>query len=469
MDQFIYRTEQYIRERSLLESGDHLIVGVSGGPDSICLLEVLDALRGKWDWKLTVVHVHHGIRGNEADEDEAFVRMICRAKGIPCHLHRISVPELARQQGLGEEEAGRIARREIFERELADALKGEGQAAGRDSGDDGAVRGRIVLAHHADDNAETLILNLCRGTGLYGLGGMSPESGVYVRPLLWAERARIEEFVLHYHLAFRQDQTNGDDAYTRNRIRMHVLPYLKEFVNSRTGEHMNQTMEELRGLAEYLTRETDRLYGRYVTGNPLEIAGDAAGEDPYILSLLVRRCLIETAGRAKDIERAHISAVTGLFASGTGSRLDLPYGMRAERTYEGVKLTRGGPRTSAEAGPEGAAGYEARSRFVSRDEVVLRSDDPYTKYFDYGIIGEQSVFRTRQPGDYIVIDSAGHRQKVGDWFTDHRIPRDERDRIPLLADGHHVYWIAGYRQAQDCLITESTDSIIEWRIKLHES
>ncbi|MBQ4362309.1 MAG: tRNA lysidine(34) synthetase TilS, partial [Lachnospiraceae bacterium] len=149
MDRFITRTEEYIREGNLLGKGGRLVAGISGGVDSVCLLEVLDTLRAKWDWDVTAVHIHHGIRGESADEDMEFVRMLCRAKKIDCHVHRVDVPAVARERGLGEEEAGRIVRREILESELAG-------------------RGRIVLAHHADDNAETLLLNLCRGSGLYG-------------------------------------------------------------------------------------------------------------------------------------------------------------------------------------------------------------------------------------------------------------------------------------------------------------
>lgn len=456
MDRFITRTEEYIREGNLLGKGGRLVAGISGGVDSVCLLEVLDTLRAKWDWDVTAVHIHHGIRGESADEDMEFVRMLCRAKKIDCHIHRVDVPAVARERGLGEEEAGRIVRREILESELAG-------------------RGRIVLAHHADDNAETLLLNLCRGSGLYGLGGMSPAGGVYVRPLLWADRAQIEEFACRNHLAFRLDESNADPSYTRNRLRLAVMPYLREHVNARAAEHMNSAMQDVRQAAGYLERETERLFRRYAHDRGEEglfISADVLGEDPYLVSLLVRHCLIRQAGRAKDIERVHIVAVSELFGRQTGSGVDLPYGMRAQLTYGGVLIRSAGRRDEDTAGEQKTEDVlpemTAQSRFIRRQEAVFESSDPYTKYFDYGIIGEQSEFRARQPGDYIVIDREGHRQKLKDWFIDHKIPRGQRGRIPLLADGSHVYWIVGYRQAEDCLITEATDTIIEWRVRLHE-
>ena len=465
MDPFIAQTEQYIAEGGLIPDGARLIAGVSGGVDSVSLLEVLDVLRKSHGWSLTVVHVHHGIRGESADEDEAFVRMLCRAKGLKCRVHQADIPALAREQGLSEEEAGRLERRRIFEEELMRATQ-DGSGADRGSAD--AAAGRIVLAHHADDNAETFLMNLARGSGLSGLGGMRPEKDDYVRPFLWAKRLDIEEFAIRNHIAFRLDESNRDLAYTRNRIRLAVIPYMQENVNSALTDHINGAMEELRSAADYLERQVDRMESAYVSEpeqNRLLILQEAAGEDPYLLSLLFRRSLIRAAGAAKDIGRAHIRAAAALFQGQTGKFVMLPYGLRAQRTYDGVCIERAGQdeKTVTESASQGAH-FTAQRRFVSRAEAVLKSSDPYTKYFDYGIIGEQSSFRTRQPGDYIVIDREGHRQKVKDWMIDHKIPRDERERIPLLADGSHVYWIAGYRQAQDCLVTDTTETIIEWKI-----
>lgn len=447
MDHFISATEQYICAHGLLQKGDRLIVGVSGGADSVCLLEVLLALKEKWQWDLTVVHVHHGIRGESADADATFVRDLCRDRGVRCHVYLENVPALAKEEGLSVEEAGRLVRRGAFERELENV----------------PARGRIVLAHHADDNAETFLMNVSRGTGIEGLGGIRPEAGLYVRPLLWAGRDEIEAFLTRKNLTYCEDESNEDESYTRNLIRHQVMPLLTEHVNSRAAEHIGSAMQEIRELTAFLDRETDRLMALYVKHEDGQwvLNEGALREEPFMVTCLIRRCLIKAAGSAKDIGRTHITAVEDLLTGQVGRETSLPYGLTAVREYGRVAI-----RTESAKSGKSVIPFRAESRFV--DELGAL-DDPYTKYFDYGIITDRSVFRTRQPGDYIVIDAAGHKQKVGDWMTDHKIPHEKRDEIRLLADGKHVYWIVGYRQSEDSLVTENTETIIEWKVKEHES
>ena len=429
-----------------MQKGDRLIVGVSGGADSVCLLEVLLALKDKWQWNLTAVHVNHGIRGESADADENFVRDLCGDRGVCCHVYREDVPALAKEKGLSLEEAGRLVRREAFEQELGSA-----------------GNGRIVLAHHADDNAETFLMNVSRGTGIEGLGGIRPEAGPYVRPLLWAGRNEIEAFAARQGLRYCEDESNEDESYTRNLIRRQVLPLLTGHVNSRAAEHIGSAMQEIRELTGYLDRETDRLMDLYVKQEDGQwiLDAEAAQEEPYPVSCLIKKCLSQAAGCAKDIGRAHITAVADLLAGQAGRQISLPYGLTAVREHGSLVIRRESAKPGDRMSP-----FRAESRFVDQLGAL---DDPYTKYFDYGIITDRSVFRTRQPGDYIVIDAAGHRQKVGDWMTDHKIPHEKRDEIRLLADGSHVYWIAGYRQSEDSLVTEDTETIIEWKVKEHES
>ena len=447
MDHFISAAEQYIRAHGLMQKGDRLIVGVSGGADSVCLLEVLLALKDKWQWDLTAVHVNHGIRGESADTDETFVIDLCTDRGVRCLVYREDVPALAKEKGLSVEEAGRLVRREAFEKELGSSPENS----------------RIVLAHHADDNAETFLMNVSRGTGIEGLGGIRPEAGSYVRPLLWAGRDEIEAFIARQGLPYCEDESNEDESYTRNLIRRQVLPLLTGHVNSRAAEHIGSAMQEIRELTGYLDRETDRLMDLYVKQEDGRwiLAAQAAQEEPYPVSCLIKKCLCMAAGCAKDIGRAHITAVADLLTGQAGRQISLPYGLTAVREYGRVVIRRENAEAEKSMEPFGA-----ESCFV--DELGPM-DDPYTKYFDYGIITDRSVFRTRQPGDYIVIDKAGHRQKVGDWMTDHKIPHEKRDEIRLLVDGHHVYWIAGYRQSEDSLVTEDTETIIEWKVKEHES
>lgn len=474
MEPLIQKTEQFIREKALLADGDHIIAGISGGVDSVCLLDVLDALKEKYHWELTAVHVHHGIRGMSADEDEAFVRDLCARKQIACHVHHVDVPARATRDRQSEEEAGRYARREILEKELADVCSDGG-------------RGRIALAHHADDNAETFVMNICRGSGLEGLGGMRAFDGhAYVRPLLWASRRQIEEYAAQRRLPFREDESNADPSYTRNAVRLNVLPLLERAVNTRAQAHINAAMEELQQAEHFVSSQAQKACAHWTREEAGVIVINkemAAKEDPYLMRRIIRLCLIKSAGAAKDIGRAHIEAVAALLRGQTGSAVDLPYGLQAVSGYGEVSIRHRREKAPGHRG-EFRAAEKRMYRVVDLDPgkqiahvrsegsdsgqeekiLSLKNDDLYTKYFDYGIIGEQSVFRTRQDGDYIVIDQEGHRQKVGDYMTDHKILLRERDSVLLLADGHHVYWIVGCRQASDCLVTAQTQHIVEWRV-----
>lgn len=446
---WIRKTEEYIREHRLIEPGETLIAGVSGGVDSVCLLEALCELADDWRWQLHVVHVNHGLRGEAADADERFVQEICAGKGISCHSVRVDVPAEAAARGIGAEECGRILRREIMEETLR-----------REHAD------RIVLAHHRDDSVETVLFNLCRGTGIRGLAGIRPADSVYVRPLLWSSRAQIEAFAAERGLAYREDETNREVEYMRNRIRHEVLPLLTERVNDRTVEHIDRASAELAKIDDYLEQETDKLYAARVTkcDDRWLVSGDLRLEPEVLTARLIQRVLTEAAGNSRDITSAHIEAVRDLLDKTAGKRLDLPGQVNCLRTAHGISVH------SADSGDDESGNdsvpqhkYRFAGRIVAPDEAIDVAADPYTKYFDYDIIGEKCTWRTRRSGDYIVVRADGSRQKLKDWFINQKIPAAERDRIILLADGDHVYWIVGYRQAEDCLITEKTNKIIEWR------
>ncbi len=237
------RVREYIRRYHMLDKEDRVIAGVSGGADSICLLFMLMKLKEELDLDVLAVHVHHGLRGADADADAEYVRRICDGWGVGLRTFHEDVRKLAGQSGLSLEEAGRDIRREIFLR-VRDELGG----------------GKIALAHHQNDNAETLIWNLCRGCGIRGLGGIAPVTGPWIRPLLCLKREEIESYLKNRGISYCTDETNLEDDYTRNRIRRHVIPYLEEQVNRQTVSHMSETMEQMRVLGEYIRQETAR-YG----------------------------------------------------------------------------------------------------------------------------------------------------------------------------------------------------------------
>ena len=459
-DELILKTEEYILDNGLLNDGDTVIAGVSGGVDSISMLAILDELKNRHHWNLLAVHINHGIRGTEADEDEAFVRDFCKARKIRGGVRRVDVPALADARRQGIEECARYVRREVFEECAAAA---ERTASDRADSDRGSVR--IATAHHRDDDVETFIFNLCRGSSLKGLSGMRPASGKYIRPLLFASRDEIEAFAKRSGLAWREDSTNTDTGYTRNLIRREVLPILTGGVNTASIAHIRRAAEQIRLASDLIEEQADVLFDQYVVKSDgrLMIPEELVCSRPEVLiNAVIHRCICEMAGQSKDIALIHLTSAAELFARQVGRVIDLPCGLVCRRVYGGIEFAEKGSETRS----AGFDDYEFKSRFPDPGEPLNLRDDPYTKYFDYGIIGENSSFRTRQSGDYIIINQDGGRAKLQDWFVDHKIPQEDRDRIPLLADGHHVFWIVGHRQSSDSLLTGQTEQVIEWRARI---
>jgi len=242
----------YIKQNKMIKKKDMILAGVSGGSDSMAMLHILRELQEEVDFSLKVVHVHHGIRGQEADRDSRFVEKICKEWQIPCSIHYYDVPKLSREWKLGEEETGRIVRKEAFDKEISfyrEKWKKENNP-GNDTED---RKVKIALAHNQEDLAETMIHNLCRGTGLRGLCTMRPVAGEIIRPVLCLSRGKIARYLEQESIPHIQDSTNLSDEYTRNRIRHHILPMLEQEINAKAVAHMSETAERISQAEEYLT------------------------------------------------------------------------------------------------------------------------------------------------------------------------------------------------------------------------
>lgn len=447
MDQ---KVRKYVQDLHMIEKTDRVVAGVSGGADSICLLFVLLELQKELEFSLLAVHVNHQIRGETADADQAYVEAVCKEQGVELVVCREDVPKYAKVHKLTEEEAGREVRRAVFLRQMEEW---------------GGTK--IALAHHKNDNAETLIFHLCRGTGLAGLAGIAPVDGPWIHPLLCVERREIESYLEKRGISYCTDETNLDIHYTRNRIRREILPYLEQYINRESVSHMARTMEEMTGVKDYVEREVERYTGQCTSEDSegVLIGGEGYEKVPEELrGYVLHRILCETAGRKKDIEAVHVEALKGLFDLQTGRKIDLPYGITARRCYEGVAVIK----DKGAAGTESSDGEEAvpEKLYVMRvfeyePEQETFPEKNYTKWFDYDIIKNTVKIRHRQPGDYITINDAGGTQKLKQYFINEKIPQELRDRIWLVADGSHILWIVGYRQNQAYQITDRTKQVLE--------
>lgn len=451
----------------MLQRGDHVCAGVSGGADSVCLFLVLEALRRKKGFSMSVVHVEHGLRGEESILDQEFVRALAQARGIPFAAYRYPVAQMAQEQGLSLEEAGRNARREAYAKEAA--KYGE--------------RTKIALAHHADDNAETLLFHLCRGSGIEGVAGIAPVRENMIRPLLCVSRRDIEEFLKAEGQEYRTDATNREIDFSRNRIRNRVMPELLA-INRQSARHMNQFAEDAREISAYLQGETARILEQNLKktkdGEICFSIEAFASCPPVLQSRVMLELLAKASGKRKDLSREHANALMELAGGRTGSSLSLPYGIVAENIYGELRLHvsdgRGKDRVCREIllkEPDGCVNLGAGKMrwrvFTIPKKYVKIPKYLYTKWFDYDKIKNGLSFRTRKTGDYFALDSDGHRQKLKDYWINEKVPRQKRDQVWLLADGSHILWAVGYRVSEYYKVTEQTTKVLEARYTEEET
>ena len=436
------KVRAYVKEHHMLSKQDKVILGVSGGADSICLLFMLLELKKEMSFSLAAVHVHHGIRGESADADEKFVEEICKQHKIELFSFHENVKEYAKENALTEEEAGREVRRKIFQKVLR-----ERQGT------------KIALAHHKNDNVETVLWNLCRGTGIKGMGGILPVSGNYIRPLLCLKREEIEKYLQVNHIDYCTDETNLLNDYTRNRIRNQVIPYLEEQVNAQAVNHMADAIENIRLFNEYIEQEVEKYVKSciFCDDDKCIINKSKYEEIPKVFQKnIIHKCIARMAGQKKDIESCHIRSVEGLLDKQVGKCVSLPYGLKAQRIYEGIEIFEDNNVEKDDDMPE------VKIRVFDRtSEMVTFPEKPYTKWFDYDIIKCTVKIRHREAGDYIVIDKCGRTQKLKQYFINEKIPQSKREQIWLVADGKEIMWIVGYRQSTGYQITEKTTTIME--------
>ncbi len=462
----------FMEEYHMVEEGDHILAAVSGGADSLCMLMVLLAARQEKGYRLSVVHVEHGIRGEESWQDAAFVESFCRDRGIPARIYHCQAAEYAKAHKMTLEEGARQLRYGFF-----------GQAAA------GFGANKIAVAHNRNDCAETMLFHLARGSGLRGLKGISPVRGEVIRPLLCVGRKEIEAYLREMGQGYCHDKTNEEVEYARNRIRHQVLPALEE-VNSQAVAHMGQAAFAVAEALELLEGLVQGSEGKYVReqGQGVFISQEVLEEKAFLRTSLLHKAVSKVSGSSRDIAEIHVKQLSGLLEKQVGRKLSLPYGIQAERTYGGIRLEKrqrqGIPSQEGTGKREGAFGnggwmlppegmleipcfgYRICTKIIEKmpkfGEIPKKM---YTKWLDYDKIKGIMRLRTRQAKDFFIISADGKKKKLKNYLIDEKIPRQERDSILLLADDVHILWAIGWRISEDVKVTEHTKRVLEIQVQ----
>jgi tRNA(Ile)-lysidine synthase len=448
------RFREFTHAQGLLDKGDRVVVAVSGGVDSVVLLRLLAAEQKRLDLTFVVAHYNHQLRGSAADEDAAFVRQLAVGMGLPVSEGSGNVQEEARRIGRGIEDAARTMRYAF--------LEGVRVASGCN---------RIATGHNADDNAETVLLNLLRGSGVKGLAGIPArrDGGMIIRPLLFATRDEIVAFANATGLQWREDSSNASDAYRRNILRHNVLPLVRERINPGIARTMLRTAEVFRELDDYLTRIArtgldQATVGR--TGREVRLSCTHLLSLPTVVQdATFQLAVAEHTGRRLTFDRC--AALSGLVHQQSGRFVELGGGWRAERIGEEIAINAGGtPVPFLETLRAGSSvsipGGTISSAIVAPPED-LRHHSGMTEYIDADSIGTgELIVRSWRDGDtFLPLGMIGHKL-VSDVLGEAGIPSLLKAGHPLVTTaGEDIVWVCGIRLDDRFKVTEHTHRVLQ--------
>lgn len=455
----------FITQHHLLEQGDKVLLGVSGGPDSIALLHVLAGLKPEFGLDLHVAHFNHMFRGQQADEEALFVQQFAQALDIPCTVKVEDVPGYLKEQSLSAQEGARLLRYRFFY-----ALSAELGFA------------KIALGHHADDQAETVILHLLRGGGTRGLAGMSPQRGLVIRPLLGVTRQEIEAYCRENQLEYRTDPTNFKTIYTRNKIRLELLPLLKQNYNPKILQTLNQTAEILRLDDDLLEKMTLQAYADHATrpaeGQVVLDKGAYFKLHPALRRRLIRHIYAVLAGNKDGLQFNYVREIERFITAGMlNKKMGLPRGIvlkiqkaaiifsklspaRAKLAYEKTLLVPGMTTLP------GGLTIEAEEIPLAKAQEAYLAAKQDEAFVDLAKIKLPLLARPRKPGDCFQPLGLEGTKKLKDFFIDLKVPGHKRDTIPVIADSSGlIVWVAGLRIDDRFKLEAETRKVLYLRLR----
>lgn len=452
--------ESYINNNNLIDNGDKVLVALSGGPDSVCLLHVLYKIKEKFNIKLGAIHINHLLRGHESYDDEKYVINLCKSLDVECYIERININNISKEKNISLEMAGREERYKAFE-----VIKNK------------YGYNKIAIAHNANDQAETILMRIMRGTGLEGLTGIrSKREGGIIRPILCLNRAIIEKYCSDNKLMARVDKSNFEKIYNRNKVRLDILPYMKENFNDDIIETLNRMALLLQCDNEYLEGQADKAYREYCFSdvNVLKISKAIFKvEKEAIITRVIKRGFKEVSNSYQNFEMKHIYDVMNLNNKATGKKINLTNDIVVENSYDYVILKVKSNVDTLEKKIEldiskynipnkvDWGKYTVCFEVLEIKNKIEFSNNDLIKFFDYDNIEEKITIRYRKDGDRIKPLGMSGSKKLKDVFINLKIPREERGIVPILSFDSRVAWIVGYKTSEDFKITKDTKKILK--------
>ncbi|MDR7870936.1 MAG: tRNA lysidine(34) synthetase TilS [Tissierellaceae bacterium] len=445
-----------IIENNLILDNENIVVGVSGGPDSMALLYMLLYVKKHINFNLIIAHVNHGVRGDEALRDQLFVKRKANELGLPFYTTNVDMIAYGNEHKISAEEAGRELRYNFF-RSIIKSCNG----------------GKIALAHNMNDQAETLMMRIIRGTGIDGLNGMSFINGDIIRPILNITRSEIEKYIEDYDIETVLDKTNLMPIYTRNKIRLELLPYLEKNFNPNLITALWRLSQTSQDDSAFLQKYTEEKYlNILINENKNQVILDFNKFKELDLSIqkrIVIFSITKIVGVFQGFGEEHISSVVNLFSFGsTGKFVQLPNDIVARVDYNNLIIEKSNKNTVNPFVYDLFIGYNQFSdlgysfKIKVLDIKEVNENDKFNniKYFDYDRIVGSLYLRNRQDGDRFIPFGMKGSKKLKDFFIDLKVSRDERDRVPLIVDDENIIWVVGYRINELYKLTNNTKNVL---------
>ena len=451
------KTLSTIKKYNLIENGDKIVLGLSGGPDSVCLLHILNRLKEVLDIEVYAAHLNHQIRGMEAQKDALYVSQLCESLGITFFVKSINVPQYCKDNKLSLEEGARKLRYEMFF-EIKEKLNAN----------------KIAIAHNMNDQAETVLMRMMRGTGLQGLKGIDYiRDDIIIRPILEIERSEIEAYCEEHKLDPRIDATNLESIYTRNKIRLELIPYMKDNFNSNIIESIVRMSNSLRNDNDFIEEEAFKKFKEvaFINGYNLEIKlAKYINLHKSLKSRIIRNGIKYVLGDTNFIDQKHIEEIIDLEGENKiDKKIVLPRGLFVYRQKDKLVLT-----TKEIVFKEIEFSYKIpKNGFVKIHEanVIIETEtipinrykalkrDKSLKWFDCNKIKGGIVVRSRKPGDKIKLSMGS--KKLKQLFIDLKIPKEERCKVPVIQDDNGILCVGSFRNSESYKVDETTKEVLK--------